>query len=133
MTSVLDAHGNVDAGLAYAKLKMHTAYEEGYDAALLEHSVSAVKLAGNHCELHKEHRPMPTETEVHHIWPLGMGGPDHADNKVKLCPTSHSTIHVFIRMLIKGTQMPQHGFTGERKLAQQGYDAWVKAGKPGRA
>lgn len=74
---------------------------------------------------------MPAETEVHHIWPLGMGGPDEASNKVKICPTGHSTIHVFIRKLVKGETLPTGGYQHERELAHTGYEKWVAAGKPG--
>jgi hypothetical protein len=115
------------------QLLMNSKYEEGYDAALVEHHVSAYKLAGNHCELHKEHRPLPLETEVHHKWPLGMGGPDKPENKIKVCPTSHSTIHVLIRMLVNGVELPKNGLAHEKELAHEGYNKWVAAGKPGRA
>lgn len=115
------------------KYILNTKWEEGYDAAVVEHHISAVKLAGNHCEIHKEHRPMPMETEVHHIWPLGMGGPDRAENKVKICPTSHSTIHVFIRHLAHGIALPPSGFHREKELAKQGFETWLAAGKPGHA
>lgn len=35
--------------------------------------------------------------EKHHIWPLGMGGPDVPDNWVWVCPTTHTNTHEILR------------------------------------
>lgn len=89
------------------------------------------RLAGDQCALHRYHRPAVLETERHHVWPLGMGGPDTPDNIVNVCPTSHSAIHVLIRALVKGQALPKAG-RRERYYATRGFLEWVKAGKPGR-
>lgn len=107
-----------------------SAWEEGYDHALLEHGVAAVKLSGNRCEIHSDHRPMLVETEVHHIWPLNLCGPEKESNQIRVCPTGHSTIHAFIRMLVRGEDLPSGGFKHEKELAHRGYMLWETAGRP---
>lgn len=84
------------------------------------------------CQVHKIHVPKPLRIDVHHIQPLGMGGPDIASNKVRVCPTGHFNIHRLMGFLLSGGKLPNKGARMEHQLAQQGYDAWIKAGKPGR-
>lgn len=33
------------------------------------------------------------EAEGHHVWPLGEGGPDRAENMRWLCPITHTKVH----------------------------------------
>ena len=89
------------------------------------------RLPGNQCSVHRYHWPPVLETEVHHVWPLGMGGPDTAENRVACCPTGHSSIHVLIRSLMKAKPLPK-ATREEKRLAVKGFTAWVQAGRPGR-
>lgn len=62
--------------------------------------------AGATCACVSEHRPAPDELHIHHIWPLGWGGPDTAWNRVWLCPTSHANVHVLLAAYQKAGGMP---------------------------
>lgn len=55
--------------------------------------------AGQICWCSSEHRPPVLEGEYHHIWPLGMGGPDSPDNRVYVCSTTHGNIHELLRLM----------------------------------
>lgn len=53
-----------------------------------------------------DHRPAYTEPEWHHIWPLGMGGPDTprgrlGENGVWLCSNAHTNVHEVLRMILR--------------------------------
>lgn len=52
------------------------------------------------CECRADHRPAPLDGEWHHIWPLGMGGPDVVSNRVFLCPTAHTNVHAILRLMV---------------------------------
>lgn len=85
------------------------------------------------CEVHRpsNHRPMPHLNHEHHIWPLGWGGPNTAENKVVICPTGHANIHVLLNEYNRlGGQPPwtfrQHFGQGERDLAKAGWTARVQ-------
>lgn len=56
---------------------------------------------GQVCRCRATHKPPPLELEEHHIWPLGMGGPDLPENRVWLCPTAHTNVHEILRELLK--------------------------------
>jgi hypothetical protein len=60
-----------------------------------------------------------------------MGGSDTPENKVAVCDTGHYNIHRLLEDLGLMGKMRRGGTRTERKYAQQGYDAWVKAGRPG--
>lgn len=53
------------------------------------------------CLCRSVHSPHPLELEVHHIWPLGMGGPDVAANKIPVCPTTHTNTHELLRIFMR--------------------------------
>lgn len=53
------------------------------------------------CQIHTQHKPRSHVNHVHHIWPLGEGGPNIADNKIVVCPTGHYNIHTLIDLLLK--------------------------------
>lgn len=86
---------------------------------------------GQTCAVHKHRELVPLET--HHIWPLGIGGPDAEWNKIVVCENGHGSIHSYLDMLIK------RGWSGlsidwsvrrrygrkVRALAQKGYDAYL--------
>lgn len=84
------------------------------------------------CEVHRTHRPRPLGLVEHHVWPLGMQGPDDPTNRVTVCDTGHRNLHRLMADLLHGGPMRKAGTRRERALAQRGYDAWVAAGRPGR-
>lgn len=57
--------------------------------------------AGRSCRCQADHRPHPLELERHHIWPLGMGGPDVDANIEWLCPTAHTNVHEILRHFMR--------------------------------
>lgn len=81
------------------------------------------------CAAHGSHRPLNLSTQRHHIWPLGMGGPDEPDNIVTLCPTGHVNVHLLLKALHHG--QPLRGGRREIALARLGYRLWTEAGRPG--
>jgi hypothetical protein len=59
-------------------------------------TVLEAKPAGRRwCYCVTEHHPQQLEGEAegHHVWPLGHGGPDIAENMRWLCPTTHTKVH----------------------------------------
>jgi hypothetical protein len=85
---------------------------------------------GTSCSVHKHREWVPME--VHHIWPVGMGGPNVAANKVTVCCNAHYSIHEALRQLIlHNGNVPldtwKHFGVKVKHYAMQG---WVEAGKP---
>lgn len=83
-----------------------------------------------------EHRPPPLEYFEHHVWPSGMGGPDTADNRVFVCPTTHANVHELLRMMVKAgpltyrqcqTIQPRPVSRYAYDLAALGYERWLAA------
>lgn len=79
------------------------------------------------CTVHFTHQPTSHINEIHHVWPLGHGGPDVPGNKVVVCGTGHSSIHDLLAKWLKadgdpGWEVQRHYTRGERELAQLGYD-----------
>ncbi len=72
------------------------------------------------------HRPKPMELHRHHVWPLAEDGPDTAANLIWVCPTTHVSVHEYLRELQRfGGVMPV-GLAGDyprftRRLAELGY------------
>lgn len=56
---------------------------------------------GQVCRCVAEHRPPVLELHAHHVWPLGMGGPDTDANTVFVCPSGHSNIHELLRLMLR--------------------------------
>lgn len=85
------------------------------------------------CDLHRSHRPRPLTLVVHHIQPRGMGGPDAETNRAAVCDTGHRNVHAILYWMVKGADpaLNPGGTRAERTMAQDGYDRWVKAGRPG--
>lgn len=87
--------------------------------------------SGDVCEVHGvgyEHRPRSEDVERHHVWPLGMGGPDVPANMRDICPTGHSNIHHLLRHYVRGNgvvpwEVRRRFTVGERELAELGYRA----------
>lgn len=61
-------------------------------------------LAG--CVLHREHRPVPGTSQQHHVWPLGMGGPQ-GGQRVPVCGSGHLDIHTGIDWLVGPADAPK--------------------------
>ena len=55
---------------------------------------------GHLCDCVADHHPEPLVLEEHHIWPLGMGGPDIPENLVWVCPSTHGNAHEVLRTLV---------------------------------
>jgi hypothetical protein len=49
------------------------------------------------CRCVKTHSPAINRTHVHHVWPLGMGGPDISSNEIALCPNTHDFVHLIMQ------------------------------------
>lgn len=89
------------------------------------------------CNCVTNHTPSTVSVEIHHIHPQYAGGPDHIDNLEPLCPTSHSMVHKYIRLLDQyDEQIPweiRRLFNSNiRALAIQGWNAMKEAGYTGR-
>jgi hypothetical protein len=83
------------------------------------------------CDVHNTHEPRPLRIVSHHIWPLGMAGPDVPTNRVQTCDAGHMNTHRLLDDLLRDGKMRRGGSKQERILAQRGFDRWVAAGKPG--
>lgn len=46
---------------------------------------------GTNCWAHRHRELVPIE--IHHVWPLGNGGPNIPSNKVAVCANAHSSAH----------------------------------------
>lgn len=85
----------------------------------------------NVCELHGAdytHRPGHADIDGHHVWPLGMGGPDVPANLVKACQTGHANVHRLLALYLKGGgEVPyavRRTFAfAEQRYARMGYQA----------
>ena len=92
------------------------------------------------CEHHALHRPSLKRldgrhtVDVHHIWPLGQGGPNTADNRTHICPSGHVRVHELLTQLLAAHgELPwavlRHYGLAERELARRGYAA-IAAHRP---
>lgn len=81
------------------------------------------------------HNPNAVELHIHHIWPIGMGGPDEPANEVLVCPTTHSKVHRLLREAVKAGTDPANLPWNMRRafgayavtVAQSGYQQWKAA------
>lgn len=54
---------------------------------------------GTECAVHRHTEWVPTNR--HHVWPLGLGGPDHPSNIAVVCMNGHGAVHSLMdRMLV---------------------------------
>lgn len=98
----------------------------------MAHEVLPAELVKEGCFLHADHgEAEPLILVVHHVQPRGMGGKDVASNRARVCDTGHRNVHTLLGKLANGYPMPAGGTASERALAQEGYDRWVTAGRPG--
>lgn len=56
---------------------------------------------GAACRCVSEHRPQPLEYVIHHLDPVGMGGPDVPENRVWLCDNAHRNVHELLRAMLR--------------------------------
>ena len=88
------------------------------------------------CSCVATHAPSNRATHAHHVWPLGMGGPDEPWNIVDICPNMHTSTHQLIRLI-------GYRYDGDapwwirrqfpllaRELAEAGWQRWHDAGRP---
>lgn len=76
------------------------------------------------CQVHGYHRPRPHINELHHVWPVGDGGPNIAANRIVTCSTGHNNIHALIDEYRRGTpgwEVLRHYAARERQLALLGW------------
>lgn len=82
------------------------------------------------CQVHADHAPQVWDVEVHHVWPLGMGGPDVPANTVPVCPTGHTNVHALLRLAFRHGgvdavpwDVRRRFHFAERRLARMGHRA----------
>lgn len=97
------------------------------DPAGMSHDSNAV------CTCVASHAPQPEELEIHHIWPMGKGGPDTKENRIWRCPTSHCNIHDLERAWYKAGGEPsweiRRRYSAQtRDLARRAYQS-AQAGR----
>ncbi len=83
------------------------------------------------CEAHVEHKPRSVENHRHHVWPLGMGGPDIPENIVVICPTGHANVHSLLRLYVANHGSPPPALLrlygrAERRLALLGWQRYAR-------
>jgi hypothetical protein len=89
------------------------------------------------CEIHTgRHVPRTHVNEIHHVWPLGHGGPDIPENKKVVCATGHNNVHQLMNLLLdwrekhSGEKFPDEVWRkytrGEQELALLGVDRIVR-------
>lgn len=91
-----------------------------------EEGAAKASFASRPCVCVKNHSPKVNRTALHHIWPMGMGGPDHKTNIVPLCPTTHSEVHLILEAFARADAVvPRKRVWGEYAyaLAVRGWDA----------
>jgi hypothetical protein len=79
------------------------------------------------CTVHNKHTPTSHINHEHHVWPLGHGGPDIAENKIVVCPTGHYNIHALLQEYLTAHGDVPYSLVktygkGERDAAKLGYD-----------
>lgn len=85
---------------------------------------------GTGCIVHSHDGWVPLEW--HHVWPLGNGGPDVRQNKIRVCANGHYSIHAMLDYLQKANgdvpwEFAKHFSPTIRNWAQHGY-VQIKSG-----
>lgn len=91
------------------------------------------------CPCVTDHNPNAVQLHVHHIWPLGLGGPDEPANEMVVCPTTHAKVHRLIREAVRDgvavTDLPwsirQAMGRFAVDLAQDGWAQWQERTEAG--
>lgn len=76
------------------------------------------------CHLHGAgytHRPGYYDVDGHHVWPLGMGGPDVDANLVTTCQTGHANTHRLLALYVKHQGSVPYAIRRTFALAEQAY------------
>jgi hypothetical protein len=80
---------------------------------------------GMDCWAHKHREMVPLE--LHHVWPVGEGGPNVKANRVSVCSNAHSSVHDLLSKMLAAhtTDIPwtvrrRYG-RKVRRLATAGY------------
>lgn len=84
-------------------------------------------MMGRNCWAHRHRDDVPLE--VHHVWPVGSGGPNVAPNRVTICSNAHSAAHDLLAKMLRADtpKLPwrvriRYG-RRVRRLAEAGYAA----------
>lgn len=82
------------------------------------------------CAVHEHDSSVPVE--LHHVWPLGLGGPNNPTNRIQVCTNGHYEIHAFMDYLNRYDGRPPWEIAREfgprvRAFALQGYNDWKGA------
>lgn len=118
--SVVDmTPGKEEERLAFARAVAHDEMIRGVRMGVL-------------CLVHTHGEWVPLER--HHVWPLGMGGPNIPANVISVCANGHGSIHAYLDHLIRyGEDVPwdlrKHFGPTVRGYAWRG---WTEAGQPRR-
>jgi len=64
------------------------------------------------------HRPTPAISQLHHVWPMGMGGPADGE-RVPVFGTHHMECHEAIRAHVAGEPTPRGIGRSELTLARE--------------
>lgn len=85
------------------------------------------------CVLHKEHRPVPSELHLHHVFPkylqLMVWKEVREKRTVPVCPTGHVDVHGALDAFLTKTQMPKGIGHAEWQLATEGFNKYNAAVK----
>lgn len=79
------------------------------------------------CGVTLYHRPRPAQIDVHHIWPLGVGGPNLPANRIAACGGCHEAIHKLLREYDRVQGLPAWSVRrrfprGVQRVAALGWD-----------
>lgn len=83
---------------------------------------------GTDCTVHRHRELVPTED--HHVWPVGLGGPQHPGpgGIRRVCANAHGSVHDLLDKMRKAPggrvawRVRRRYGLGVRRLAQRGYD-----------
>lgn len=81
---------------------------------------------GTICAVHHHRTAVPYA--IHHVWPVELGGPNAADNRVLICSNGHAEVHDYLALLGKGpvpwvTRLRFHHRV--RALAVEGFNEYL--------
>ena len=80
---------------------------------------------GTDCAVHRHWSRVPLE--LHHVWPLGDGGPNIPKNKIKVCANGHYSIHACLDLLRHGVPLTWRQKIGfGRKVRAYAGQGWAE-------